>query len=112
MKSSKSLDAVKSKIRQWEPDYPCRLCKTYFATCRFNLVFHYLLFQSLHKHNVFNPFRANAPVMFSVFHILTTYVDTSGVNCNTNSHLSAIQASGVSGSIGTKCIKIHLELHF
>ena len=50
--------------------------------------------------------------MFSVFHILTTYVDTSGVNCNTNSHLSAIQALGVSGSIGTKCIKIYSELHF
>ena len=29
IKSSKSLDAFKSKIRQWKPDYPCRLCKTY-----------------------------------------------------------------------------------
>ena len=26
-KISKSLDAFKSNIRQWEPDCPCRLCK-------------------------------------------------------------------------------------
>ena len=29
IKSSKSLDAFKFKIRQWEPDCPCRLCKNY-----------------------------------------------------------------------------------
>ena len=29
MKSSKSLDVFKSKIRQWEPDSLCRLCKSY-----------------------------------------------------------------------------------
>ena len=29
MKSSKSLDACKSKIRRRELDYPYRLCKTY-----------------------------------------------------------------------------------
>ena len=29
IKSSKSLDVFKSKIRQWEPDCPCRLCKNY-----------------------------------------------------------------------------------
>ena len=29
IKSSKSLDVFKFKIRQWEPDYPCRLCKNY-----------------------------------------------------------------------------------
>ena len=29
IKNSKSLDAFKSKIRQWEPDSPCRLCKAY-----------------------------------------------------------------------------------
>ena len=28
-KSSKSLDVLKSKIRQWEPNCPCRLCKNY-----------------------------------------------------------------------------------
>ena len=28
-KSSKSLDTFKSKIRQWEPDCPCRLCEAY-----------------------------------------------------------------------------------
>ena len=28
MKSCKSLDAFKSKIRQWEPDYPSLLCET------------------------------------------------------------------------------------
>ena len=29
IKSSKSLEVFKSKIRQWEPDCPCRLCKNY-----------------------------------------------------------------------------------
>ena len=29
IKSSKSLDVFKSKIKQWEPDCPCRLCKNY-----------------------------------------------------------------------------------
>ena len=29
IKSSKSLDAFKSKIRQWEPDCPCHLWRTY-----------------------------------------------------------------------------------
>ena len=29
IKSSKSLDVFKSKIRQCEPDCPCRLCKNY-----------------------------------------------------------------------------------
>ena len=29
IKSSESLDVFKSKIRQWEPDCPCRLCKNY-----------------------------------------------------------------------------------
>ena len=29
IKSSKSLDAFKSKIRQWEPYCPCRLCRNY-----------------------------------------------------------------------------------
>ena len=29
IKSSKSLDVFKSKIRQWEPDCPYRLCKNY-----------------------------------------------------------------------------------
>ena len=51
IKSSKSLDAFESKIRQWKPDCPCRLCRFYLLT-----VFHYLLFQKHYKHNVFNPF--------------------------------------------------------
>ena len=29
IKSSKSLHVFKFKIRQWEPDFPCRLCKNY-----------------------------------------------------------------------------------
>ena len=29
IKSSKSLDVFKSKIRQWEPNFPCRLYKNY-----------------------------------------------------------------------------------
>ena len=76
IKSSKSLDAFKSKIKQWEPDCICRLLRL-LATCRFDLVFQYLLhrqygkranlkteviriqrrlLQKLYKHNVFNLF--------------------------------------------------------
>ena len=54
------------------------------ATCRFHLVFHYLFLQKHSKHNVFNPFRINAPVMFCVFRILASYVDISGIICNMN----------------------------
>ena len=35
IKSSKSLDVFKSKIRQWEPDCPCRLCKNYLQHVSF-----------------------------------------------------------------------------
>ena len=35
IKSSKSLDAFKSKIRQCEPDCPCRLYKTYLRRVGF-----------------------------------------------------------------------------
>ena len=48
MKSSKSLNAFKSKIRQWKSDCPCRLCRL-LATCRFHLVFHYVLFRNYYK---------------------------------------------------------------
>ena len=50
------------------------------AICQFHLVFHYLIFQKHYKHNVFNPFQTNPPVMFSVSRILAPYVDTSGIN--------------------------------
>ena len=30
IKSIKLLDEFKCKIRQWEPDCPCHLCKAYF----------------------------------------------------------------------------------
>ena len=29
LKSTKTLDIFKNKIRKWKHDYPCRLCKTY-----------------------------------------------------------------------------------
>ena len=35
IKSSKSLDVFKFKIRQWEPDSPCRLCKNYLQQVGF-----------------------------------------------------------------------------
>ena len=35
IKSSNSLDAFKSKTRQWKPDCPCRLCKTYLQRIGF-----------------------------------------------------------------------------
>ena len=34
IKNSKSLDLFKSKIRQREPDCPCRLCKNYLQHVR------------------------------------------------------------------------------
>ena len=64
IKSSKLLDVFKSKIRQWEPDCPCRLCKTYLQYVGFMLVSCWL------QLDVFNPFRTNAPVIFCVFRIL------------------------------------------
>ena len=33
--SSKSLDVFKSKIRKWEPDCPCHLCKDYLQNVGF-----------------------------------------------------------------------------
>ena len=39
IKSSKSLDVFKSKIRQWEP-LPLSLMKELLATCCFHLIFH------------------------------------------------------------------------
>ena len=38
IKSSKSLDVFKSKIRQWEPNCPCRLCKNYLQHVSFLLI--------------------------------------------------------------------------
>ena len=29
LKACSCLEAFKSKIRKWKPDFPCRLCKTY-----------------------------------------------------------------------------------
>ena len=29
IKSSKTIDIFKNKIRKWKPDCPCSLCKTY-----------------------------------------------------------------------------------
>ena len=35
IKSNKPLDVFKSKIRQWELDCPCRLCKNYLQRVGF-----------------------------------------------------------------------------
>ena len=35
IKISKSLDVFKSNMRQWEPDFPCRLCKNYLQHAGF-----------------------------------------------------------------------------
>ena len=35
IKNSKSLDVFKFKIRQWEPDCPCWLCKNYLQNVGF-----------------------------------------------------------------------------
>ena len=50
--------------------------------------------------------------MFCVFRIFAPYVAISRINCNMNSHPSAIRALGFYGSIGTKYMKFHLELYF
>ena len=47
-------------------------------------IFSLLTVQKHYKHNIFNPFRTNPPVMFCVFRILVPFVDTSGINCNIN----------------------------
>ena len=42
LKLSYSLNAFKSNIRQWEPDWPCRLCKTYLQhVVSFSILFIY-----------------------------------------------------------------------
>ena len=35
IKSSKTLDILKNKIRKWKPDSLCRLCKTYLQHAGF-----------------------------------------------------------------------------
>ena len=35
IKNSKSLESFKLKIRNWKPECPCRLCKTYLKHVRF-----------------------------------------------------------------------------
>ena len=46
IKRSSSLDAFKSKIRQWEPDCSCRLRKTYLQHDGFILLFMTYFFKS------------------------------------------------------------------
>ena len=65
-----------------------------------------------------NPFRTNAPVMFSVFRILAPYVDTNWINCNMNelfecySIYVSLGSVKIYGSIGTKYIKTYLDFYF
>ena len=65
IKNSKSLDVFKFKIRQWEPDCPCRLCKNYLQHV-VSSSFQVINFKHS-KHNLFNPSRTNASVMFLRF---------------------------------------------
>ena len=60
-------------MKKWGTRLPLSLMQELLAACPFHLVFHYLLFQKHSKHNVFNPFRTNAPVMFCVFPIFALF---------------------------------------
>ena len=46
IKSSKLLDVIKFKIRQWEPNCPCRLCKNYLQHVSFICFFITYFFKS------------------------------------------------------------------
>ena len=97
--------------KQWAPDCPCRLCRTYLHVGFIYLFFVTYFFKS--TTNIMYLIRFT-PMLLScfVFRILAASVDTSRINCNMNQSLSAIRILGVYGSNETNNIKLYLELHF
>ena len=82
--SSKSLDVFKSKIKQWEPDCPCRLCKNYLqhvGLIQFSINYFFKSTLNIMYLIRFEPMLLSC---FCVFRILAPYLDISGINCNMN----------------------------
>ena len=80
IKRSKSLDVFKSKIRQWEPDCPCRLCNNYLQHVGFIEFSGNYFFKS--TPNIMYLFRFEPMLLscFCAFRFLAPYVDISGIN--------------------------------
>ena len=104
------LDVFKSKIRQQEPDCPCRLHKNYLQHVNFIQFSINYFFKSTSNIMYIIRFEPMLLLCFYVFRILAAYVDISGTNCNMNQ--SPTQSLGVSRSIGAKYIKFLLEFRF
>ena len=112
IKSSKSLDVFKSKIRQWEPDCPCWLCKNYLQHVGFTSFSINYFIKSTSNIMYLIRFELMLLSCFCIFRFLAPCIDIRGINCKWVSHLSVTQALGVYESIGEKYIKFQLELYF
>ena len=80
MKSSKSVDVFKSKIRQWEPNCPCRLCKNYLQNVGFIYFSGHYFFKSTPNIMYLIRFEPMLLSCFCVFCFIAPYVDISGIN--------------------------------
>ena len=81
IKSRKSLHVFKSKIRQWEPDCPCRLCKNYLQHVGFIYFSGNYFFKSTPNIMYLIRFEPMLLSCFSVSRFIAPYVDISGINC-------------------------------
>ena len=119
IKSSKSLDAFKYKIRQWKPDCPCRYVR---LTCYMLISFSFslLIFSKSIIYNMYlfflKKFLQSSLVVFVFLQLMYTPVGLIVMWIN---YLIAIWAVGLSlgsvqlyGSIGTKHITIYFEWYF
>ena len=81
IKISKSFDVFKSKIRQWEPDCSCRLCKNYLQHVGFIQFSVNYFFKSTANIMYLIRFEPMLLSCFCVFSFLAPYVDIRGINC-------------------------------
>ena len=81
IKSSKSLHVFKSKIRQWEPDCPCRLRKNYLQNVGFIYFSGNYFFKSTPNIMYLIRFEPMLLSCFCGFCFIAPYVDISGINC-------------------------------
>ena len=78
-------NVIKScKIRQWEPDCSCRLCKNYLKNVGFIQFFFNYFFKSIRNIMCLIRFIPMLLSCFCVFRILAPYADISGINCKMN----------------------------
>ena len=101
--SSKSLDVFKSKIKQWEPDCPCRLCKNYLqhvGLIQFSINY---FFKSTPNAKYLICFEPMLLSCFCIFRILTPYVDISGKVTATGLELRTTQFVNEHHTILAKC---------